>query len=124
MVGVAAEVQRRCAHGETLERLIPDCKALPAEAEQFTFERETSWRHFFHHYSRHPYFTIELDFSMDVTSPSTAKAHLYGEVDVSGGDGSVECTLYGGSSANWADDECSLHVHINAGGGHTYDASW
>jgi len=91
---------------------------------QFTFERETSWRHFFHHYSRHPYFTIELDFSMDVTSPSTAKAHLYGEVDVSGGDGSVECTLYGGSSANWADDECSLHVHINAGGGHTYDASW
>jgi len=33
VVGVAAEVQRRCAHGETLERLLPDCKALPAEAE-------------------------------------------------------------------------------------------
>lgn len=91
---------------------------------QFAFERGTSWRHFFHHYSRHPYFTIKLDYSMNVKSPSTAKAHLYGEVDVSGGDGSVECTLYGGSSANWADDQCSLHVHINAGGGHTYDASW
>ncbi len=52
------------------------------------------------------------------------EATLDGTVSVSGGDGSLSCTIEAGSGANWADDKCSLHVHISVGGGHTYNASW
>ena len=96
---------------------------LAGEVE-FDFDRSTSWKSFFHKYNRHPKFSIALLFSMDVDKPSTASVTLDGTVSVSGGDGSLSCTIEAGSGANWADDQCSLHVHISVGGGHTYNASW
>ncbi len=96
---------------------------LAGEVE-FDFDRSTSWKFFFHHYNRHPKFSIKLSYSMDVEKPSTASATLDGTVSVSGGDGSLECTLEVGSGSDWQDDQCSLHVHIDVGGGHTYNASW
>ena len=51
-------------------------------------------------------------------------ATLTGTISVSGGDGSLSCTLEVGSGADWADDQCSVHVHLSVGGGHTYSASW
>jgi len=66
---------------------------------------------------------LERD-SMNVDKPSTASATLTGTISVSGGDGSLSCTLEVGSGSDWADDQCSLHVHISVGGGHTYNASW
>jgi hypothetical protein len=91
---------------------------------EFDFDRSTSWKFFFHHYNRHPKFSIKLSYSMNVDKPSTASATLDGTISVSGGDGSIECTLEVGSGTDWADDQCSLHVHISVGGGHTYNASW
>jgi len=41
-----------------------------------------------------------------------------GRVSVSGGNGELECVL--GPS----EDSCSIHVHVDAGGGHTYNSSW
>jgi hypothetical protein len=96
---------------------------LAGEVE-FDFDRSTSWKFFFHHYNRHPKFSIKLSYSMNVDKPSTASATLDGTISVSGGDGSIECTLEVGSGTDWADDQCSLHVHISVGGGHTYNASW
>jgi hypothetical protein len=97
---------------------------LSGEVE-FDFDRSTSWKFFFHHYKRHPKFSIKLAYAMDVAKPgSAAMATLTGTISVSGGDGSLSCTLEVGSGADWADDQCSLHVHLSVGGGHTYDASW
>jgi len=91
----------------------------------FTFNRSTSWKFWFHRYNRHPYFNISLDYSMDVNDPaSTLEATLSGTVSVSGGSGSLSCTLVAGSGTDWADDQCSLEVDIKIGGGHTYKASW
>jgi hypothetical protein len=70
---------------------------LAGEVE-FDFDRSTSWKSFFHKDNRHPMFSIVLSFSMDADKPSTASVTL--------------------------DDQCSLHVHISVGGGHTYNASW
>jgi hypothetical protein len=101
-----------------------DTGILAGEVE-YEFDRSTSWKFFFHHYNRHPKFSIKLSYSMDVANPgSAAMATLDGTVSVSGGDGSLECTLVVGSGTNWADDQCSLRVHISVGGGHTYNASW
>ena len=62
---------------------------------------------------------------MNVDSPaSTLEATLSGTVSVSGGSGSVSCTINAGSGTNWADDECSLDVTVTAGGGHEYKATW
>jgi hypothetical protein len=92
---------------------------------EFSFERSTSWKFLTHRYNRHPKFAIKLAYSMDVANPgSAATATLTGNVSVSGGDGSLSCTIEAGSGANWADDQCSLHVHISVGGGHTYNSSW
>jgi hypothetical protein len=97
---------------------------LAGEVE-FDFDRSTSWKFFFHHYNRHPKFSIKLAYSMDVANPgSAAMATLTGTVSVAGGDGSLSCTLEVGSGSDWADDQCSLHVHISIAGGHTYNASW
>lgn len=90
----------------------------------FDFDRSTSWKFFFHRYNRHPKFSITLAYSMDVDKPTTASVTLTGSISVSGGDGSISCTLETGSGSDWADDQCSLHVHISIFGGHTYDASW
>ena len=96
---------------------------LAGEVE-FDFDRSTSWTFFWHKFNRHPKFSIKLSYSMNVDKPSTASATLDGTISVSGGDGSIECTLEVGSGSDWADDQCSLHVHISVGGGHTYNASW
>ncbi len=62
---------------------------------------------------------------MDVNDPaSTLEATLSGTVSVSGGSGEISCTIVAGSGTDWADDQCSLEVDINVGGGHTYKASW
>ena len=114
-------------HGSVTEVFELDYEAstgiLSGEVE-FDFDRSTSWKFFFHKYNRHPRFDITLAYSMDVDKPSTASATLTGEISVAGGDGSITCTLEVGSGSDWADDQCSLHVHISIGGGHTYDASW
>jgi hypothetical protein len=92
---------------------------------EFTFNRSTSWNFWFHKFNRHPYFDISLAYSMNVDSPaSTLEATLSGTVSVSGGSGSVSCTINAGSGTNWADDECSLDVTVTAGGGHEYKATW
>lgn len=98
---------------------------LLAGGVAFTFERSTSWKFWFHTFNRHPYFNISLDYSMDVNDPaSTLEATLSGTVSVSGGSGSLTCTLVAGSGTNWADDECSIDVKITAGGGHEYKSTW
>ena len=97
---------------------------LAGEVE-FQFERCSSWKFFFHRFNRHPFFSIMLQYSIDVANPGTAaEATLTGVVSVSGGDGSISCTIEAGSGSDWADDQCSLHVRIGVGGGHTYNASW
>ena len=91
----------------------------------FTFERSTSWKFWFHKFNRHPYFNVSLEYSMNVNKPaSTLDATLSGTVSVSGGSGSLTCTINAGSGTDWADDECSIDVQINVGGGHEYKASW
>jgi hypothetical protein len=91
----------------------------------FQFDRSTSWRFFFHRYNRHPYFDITLSYSMDVAKPgSAAEATLDGTISVSGGSGTVDCTIVAGTGTDWQDDQCSLSVHIDVFGGHTYSASW
>jgi len=114
-------------HGSVTEVFELDYDAstgiLAGEVE-FDFERSTSWKFLTHRYNRHPKFEITLAYSMDVDKPSTASATLTGDVSVSGGDGSLSCTIEAGSGTNWADDQCSLHVHLSVGGGHTYNASW
>ncbi|MEK9665313.1 MAG: hypothetical protein VW082_11925, partial [Candidatus Nanopelagicales bacterium] len=42
---------------------------LSGEVE-FDFDRSTSWKFFFHHYKRHPKFSIKLAYSMDVAKSS------------------------------------------------------
>jgi hypothetical protein len=87
----------------------------------FSFERSTSWRFFGHRYNRHPKIAIGLTYSMDTTKPgSTLTATLGGSVSVSGGSGSLVCTINGGS----ADDTCTINVHITPGGGHTFNDTW
>ncbi len=85
----------------------------------FKFERKTSWKHLFHRYSRHPKFQVDLDFSMKVNKPESAALKIKGKVSVSGGSGSLECSINTGK-----DDGCSIRVHINKFGGHTYKSSW
>jgi hypothetical protein len=100
-----------------------DTGILAGEVE-YDFDRSTSWKFFFHHYNRHPKFSIKLSYSMNVDEPANATISLAGTLSVSGGDGSIECTIVAGSGDVWKDDQCSLHVHISVGGGHTYNASW
>lgn len=86
----------------------------------FSFERSTSWRFFGHRYNRHPKIAIGLTYSMDTTKPgSTLTATLGGSISVSGGSGSLACTL-----STTGDDSCSIHVQINPGGGHTFNDTW
>lgn len=121
------EMEYDYKHGSITEVFELDYDAstgiLAGEVE-FDFNRSTSWKFFFHKYNRNPRFDITLAYSMDVDKPSTASATLTGDISVSGGDGSITCTLAVGSGSDWADDQCSLHVHISIGGGHTYDATW
>ncbi|MHC8497440.1 MAG: hypothetical protein ACYYNF_10705 [Actinomycetes bacterium] len=116
------------SHGaitETFELEYDSSTGLLAGGVSFTFERSTSWKFWFHTFNRHPYFDISLDYSMDVNDPaSTLDATLSGTVSVSGGSGSLTCTLVAGSGTDWADDQCSIDVKITAGGGHEYKASW
>lgn len=55
---------------------------------------------------------------------STLQATSSGTVSLSGGSGSLTCTLVAGSGTDWADDQCNIEVDITIGGGHTYKASW
>ena len=60
----------------------------------FAFNRSTSWRFFGYRYRRHPSISIGLTYSMNVDSPSSAsEATLAGSVSVSGGSGSLTCTV-------------------------------
>jgi hypothetical protein len=86
---------------------------------EFKFERRTSWKFLSHRYRRHPKFEIELDFSMDFDNPGNGKLRFYGAISVSGGSGSVDCTL----NAN-GDDSCSLYVKIKVLGTHVYRSNW
>ena len=87
----------------------------------FSFERSTSWKFFSHRYNRHPKIAIGLTYSMDTTKPgSTLAATLGGSVSVSGGSGSLVCTINSGT----ADDTCTINVHISPGGGHTFNDTW
>jgi hypothetical protein len=86
---------------------------------EFKFERRTSWKFLSHRYRRHPKFEIELDFSMDFDNPGNGKLSFYGAISVSGGEGSVGCTL----NAN-GDDSCSLYVKIKVLGTHVYRSTW
>ena len=85
----------------------------------FKFERSTSWKFLSHRYRRHPKFVVHLDFSMDFDNPGNGKLNFYGSISVSGGSGSLGCSL----NAN-GDDSCSLYVRVNIFGGHTYRSSW
>jgi hypothetical protein len=85
----------------------------------FKFERSTSWKYLSHRYRRHPKFEIKLDFSMDFDNPGNGKLSFYGFISVSGGEGSLSCTL----NAN-GDDSCSLYVKIKVLGTHVYRGSW
>ena len=85
----------------------------------FKFERRTSWKFLSHRYRRHPKFEIKIDFSMDFDNPGNGKLSFYGFISVSGGEGSVNCTL----NAN-GDDSCSLYVKIKVLGTHVYRGSW
>jgi hypothetical protein len=87
----------------------------------FNFERKTSWNFFGFRYQRHPKFTVRLDFSMDVNKPSSGTLAMYGAISVSGGSGSLDCTISGDPEV---DDGCSLYVRIDVFGGHTYRSSW
>lgn len=92
---------------------------------EFDFERSTSWKFLTHRYNRHPKFAIKLAYSMDVANPgAAASAAFSGNVTLSGGSGTISCTIKAGSGSNWADDQCSLDVEITVGGGHTYKSSW
>jgi hypothetical protein len=86
---------------------------------RFVVKKKTSWNYFFHNYSRTSKFVIKLRFSMDFDHPKNATLRLYGDVSVSGGEGSVDCTI----SAS-GDDSCSLYVKINVMGTHTYRGTW
>jgi hypothetical protein len=116
------------SHGaitQTFELDYDASTGILAGGVSFTFERSTSWKFWFHTFNRHPYFDISLDYSMDVNDPaSTLEATLSGTVSVSGGSGSLTCTLVAGSGTDWTDDQCSIDVKITAGGGHEYKASW
>lgn len=85
----------------------------------FAFERSTSWKFFGYRYRRHPKFSIRLDFYMDFDKPNDASLTLGGSVSVSGGSGSLSCTISGSG-----DDSCSLYVKIKILGGHTYRSTW
>ncbi len=85
----------------------------------FKFERSTSWKFLSHRYRRHPKFEIKLDFSMDFDNPGNGKLSFYGFISVSGGEGSLGCTL----NAN-GDDSCSLYVKIKVLGTHVYRGTW
>jgi hypothetical protein len=116
------------SHGaitQTFELDYDASTGILAGGVSFTFERSTSWKFWFHTFNRHPYFDISLDYSMDVNDPaSTLEATLSGTVSVSGGSGSLTCTLVAGSGTDWTDDQCSIDVKITAGGGQEYKASW
>ena len=86
---------------------------------RFVVKKKTSWNYFFHNYSRTSKFVIKLRFSMDFDHPKNATLRLYGDVSVSGGEGSVDCTISGSG-----DDSCSLYVKINVMGTHTYRGTW
>ncbi len=85
----------------------------------FSFERKTSWKFFGHRYRRHPKFQVDIDYSMKVDKPESAALTIKGKVSVSGGSGSLECSLNTGK-----DDGCSIYVRIKKFGGHTYRSSW
>jgi hypothetical protein len=85
----------------------------------FKFERKTSWRFVFKRYKRHPKFEIGLDFAMNVDKPSSAALTLDGKISVSGGSGSLMCSINTGK-----DDGCDLEVKIRVFGGHTYRSKW
>jgi hypothetical protein len=86
---------------------------------QFKFERSTSWRFLSHRYRRHPKFVIDMNFSMDFDNPGNGHLDFYGSISVSGGSGSLGCSLNGNG-----DDSCSIYVRVNIFGGHTYRSSW
>ena len=86
---------------------------------KFKFERSTSWKFLSHRYRRHPKFVVYMNFSMDFDNPGNGHLDFYGSISVSGGSGSLGCSL----NAN-GDDSCSLYVRINIFGGHTYRSSW
>jgi hypothetical protein len=85
----------------------------------FKFERKTSWKFWGYRYQRHPKFQVDVDFSMNVDKPESAALRIRGKVSVSGGSGSLDCSINTG-----ADDGCSIYVRINKFGGHTYRSSW
>lgn len=86
----------------------------------FNFERSTSWKFLGHKYNRHPKIAMGLSFSMNVTKPSaTLNAFLGGTISVSGGSGTLACTI-----SSTSDDECTIAVRINSFGGHSYNDTW
>ena len=85
----------------------------------FKFERKTSWKFVTRRYKRHPKFEIALEFKMNVDKPSSASLTLDGDISVSGGSGSLKCSINTGK-----DDGCDLEVKIRVFGGHTYRSKW
>jgi hypothetical protein len=86
----------------------------------FKFERSTSWKFLGRRYNRHPKIAIGLNFSMNIDRPSSGTLTLGGTVDVSGGSGSLACTL----SGNGSDDTCAISVRVNVFGGHSFNDTW
>ena len=86
----------------------------------FKFERKTSWKFLGHRYNRTPKISVGLAFSMNTDQPSSGRLTLGGSLSVSGGSGSLECTI----SGNGSDDQCSISARINVFGGHSYSDTW
>ena len=94
---------------------------LLAGGFKVNLERSTSWKFFGHRYNRHPKIMIAMAFSMDITKPaSTTDATLGGTISVSGGSGSLQCTL-----SSTGDDECSFNFKMGSKyGSYQYSDTW
>ena len=94
---------------------------LLAGGFKVNLERSTSWKFLGHRYNRHPKIAIAMAFSMDITKPaSTTDATLGGTISVSGGSGSLQCTLSSGG-----DDECSFNFKMGSKyGSFQYSDTW